>query len=778
MPIGPREQRRLAAVLSSDVVGYSKLMERDEAGTLAALKADRRAIFDPKASQHRGRTVKLMGDGALMEFGSVVDAVRFAVELQCAIRERNVGLPDDACIRYRIGINIGDIVVDGDDIHGDSVNIAARLQALAEPGGILLARSAYNQVKGKLDLTLEHVGEKAVKNIAEPLSVYRIALDDRARALVTPAATVRPRIGYRWLAGGMAFALVAAAALIWMQPWQAGFSPDVGHTARPLPAKPSLAVLPFSNLGDDPQQGYFADGMAEDLITDLSHISGIFVIARNSSWAYRDKPAKVQQIAEELGVRYVVEGSVRRDGELIRINAQLIDALSGYHVWAERYDGAAADVFKLQDKVIGSIVDALAVSLTHDESTQLAAPETASPKAYDLFLQGWNQYRTETVDGNGKAIALFEQAAQVDPGYARVYAALGAAYWRIVTSGWQSAAGIEWERSYQELHENLAIALGNPTALAFSVSAEVLARQGQHQEALAQIERALALVPNDPEANVSKARILSAVGRAEDAERAVRLAMQVDPLYGPDTLSVLGRALLHQERYAEAAEVFEQVVQRQPDRSQDYVSLVVANGHLGRGDKAAAALDAYNRICAKGGFQPLTVEEVGYWWYGNIFEYDEVYRERLREGLRAAGVPEGAGTDVGYAELKRMVSDRAGEYGVAGAATIDAATAKRLHDQGAVFVDVRQPPHFAGGHIPTATNLDLSHELAKDTLAAVAKSDEEIVFSCFGKYCPYAAFASAKAVKWGYSRVNYFAGGFPAWKAAGYPVETGPHGGS
>lgn len=617
-----------------------------------------------------------------------------------------------------------------------------------------------------------------MKNIAEPLSVYRIVLDDRAAALLTPTATARPRIGYRWLAGGMALALGSAAAMIWLQPWQAGFPPDVGHAVLPLPAQPSLAVLPFSNLGDDPQQGYFADGMAEDLITDLSRISGIFVIARNSSWAYRDKPTKVQQIAEELGVRYVLEGSVRRDGELIRINAQLIDALSGYHVWAERYDGAAADVFKLQDKVIGSIVEALAVSLTHDESARLAATETTNLEAYDLFLQGWKQYRTETVDGNGKAIALFEQAAQVDPGYARAYAALAAAYWRIVTSGWQAAAGIEWERSYQELHENLAIALGSPTALAFSVSAEVLARQGQHQEALAQIERALALAPNDPEANLSKARILNAIGRAEDAERAVRQAMRVDPLYGPDTLSVLGRALLHQERYAEAAEVFDQVVRRQPDRSQDYVSLVVANGHLGRGEQAAAALDAYNRICTKGGFQPLTVEEVGYWWYGNIFEYDEVYRERLREGLRAAGVPEGAGTDVGYAELKRMISDRAGEYGVAGAATIDAATAKRLHDQGAVFVDVRQPPHFAGGHIPAATNLDLSHELAKAALAAVAKPDEEIVFSCFGKYCPYAAFASAKAVKWGYSRVNYFAGGFPAWKAAGYPVETGPHGGS
>ena len=395
-----------------------------------------------------------------------------------------------------------------------------------------------------------------------------------------------------------------------------------------------------------------------------------------------------------------------------------------------------------------------------------------------MFLQGWNHFRTETTNDNTKAIALFEQAVELDPGYGRAYAALAAAYWRIVTSGWQSAVGIEWERSYEELNDNLAKALGNPTELAYSVSAEVLARQGRHEEALAQIERALALAPNEPNTNLSKAKILNALGRAEEAEQAARLAMRVDPHYGPDTLSVLGRALLHQERYEEAAGVLHEAVQRQPDRTQDYVSLAVAYGYLGRPREAEAAVAAYNKISVDGGYPPLNVEVVGFWWYGNIFAYDEVYRERLREGLRKAGVPEGAGTDISYADFKRLVRDSAGEYSVEGAVKIDAATAKSLHDRGAVFVDVREAPQYNRGHIPSAVNLELSSALSKESLLGVAAKDDEIVFSCVGKYCPFSAYACAKAKIWGFTRVNYFAGGFPAWKAAGYPVETSPQRGS
>lgn len=770
----PREVRRLTTILSADVVGYSRLMGRDEAGTLAALKAHRRQILAPKAVQYRGRTVKLMGDGALMEFGSVVDAVRFAIEVQCAMRERNAGVPEDRRILYRIGVNIGDIIVEGEDIYGDGVNIAARLEGLTEPGGICLARNVYNQVKGKLSLEFEHLGEKEVKNIAEPVTVYRVVLDDKATALVTPVVELPAAIGRvrRWqIAASLVVAVLALGALVWWQPWAPEFAPaSVERMALPLPDKPSIAVLPFNNFSTDPEQGYFADGMTEDLITDLSNLSGIFVIARNSSWTYKDKPTKVQQVAEELGVRYVLEGSVRRDGDQVRINAQLVDALNGRHLWAERYDGSAGDVFALQDKVIQQIVAALAVKLTSDESAQVADAETDVPRAYDAFLQGWDHYRRQSPDDTAKAMAFFEQAIELDPEYNRAYAGLAAAHWRIVSVHWQLAVGVGWLRSYEGLNENLAKALENPTPLAYSISAEWLARQGRPEEALAQIDRALALGRNEADTHVSKARILNVTGRAEEAEKSVRLAMRLNPHYGPEYLIVLGQALLHQKRYGEAAEFVERAVNRQPDLSQHYVTLAAIYGHLGRTKDLDAVIEKISELWA--GWPPLTVQEVAFWWYGNIFEYDEVYRERLLAGLRKAGVPEGAGTDIKYADFKRLIRDSAGEYDVEGATKIDAAKAKALHARNVVFVDVRNPVEFGLGHIQSARNLDLSTGLSNESLSQLVGKDDEVVFACFGKYCPYSAYACAKAVLWGYKRVYYFAGGFPAWKDAGYPVEA------
>jgi adenylate cyclase len=771
----PREERRLTAVLSADIVGYSRLMGRDEAGTLAALKAHHRQLVVPKAVQHRGRIVKLMGDGVLMEFASVVDAVRFAIEVQCAMRERNAGVPDDRRILYRIGINIGDIIVENEDIYGDGVNIAARLQSLAEPGGICLARNVYNQIKGKLNLGLEHLGEKEVKNIAEPVTVYRVVLDDKATALVTPLVRVPMKIGSArrlHVTAAIVIAALALGGLGWWQLWKPEFEPaSVKRMVLPLPDKPSIAVLPFNNFSTDREQGYFADGMTEDLITDLSKLSGIFVIARNASWTYKDKPTKPQQVAEDLGVRYVLEGSVQREGDQVRINAQLVDALSGRHLWAERYDGSAGKVFALQDKVIRQIVAALAVNLTSDESAQVAEAETPVPQAYDAFLQGWDHYRRQTTEGTAEAIAFFEKAIKLDPGYSRAYAGLAAAHWGIVNRYWQLAVGVGWQRSYDALNENLAKALENPTPLAYSISAEWLARQGRAEEALAQIDRALALAPNEADTHVSKARILNVTGRAEAAERSVRLAMRLNPRYGPDYLIVLGQALFHQERYEEAAEFIERAAERQPDLGQNYVTLASIYGHLGRTKDLDAVKKKINELWT--GWPPLTVQEVGFWWYGEIFEYDEVYRERLLAGLREAGIPEGAGTDIKYADFKRLIHhNNAGEYDVDGATKIDAAKAKALHARNVVFIDVRNNIDFGPGHIPSAKNLDLSSALSKESLSRLVGKDEEVVFSCAGKYCPRSADACAKAVLWGYTRVYYFAGGFPAWKDAGYPVET------
>ena len=360
------------------MVGYSRPMGEDEAGTLASLKAHRRELIEPKIAEYHGRVVKLMGDGTLMEFGSVVDAVNFAVDVQRAMALRNADVPEDRRITYRMGINIGDIIGEGDDIYGDGVNIAARLEGLAKPGGICVARNVFNQVKAKVEVGFEDLGAQNVKNIPEAVLVYKVLLDPPATdqfSVAVPAATWSRR--WPLAAGGLVVLVIAAGIALWQRPWAPREEPALeANMAFPLPDRPSIAVLPFINMSDDPNQDYFADGMTEYLITDLSELSGLFVIARNSSFSYIGQQVKVRQVAEELGVRYVLEGSVRRAGGQVRINAQLIDATIGGHLWAERYDGTMDDVFDLQDQVTEQIVAALAVSLTGEEQAQQARHDT------------------------------------------------------------------------------------------------------------------------------------------------------------------------------------------------------------------------------------------------------------------------------------------------------------------------------------------------------------------------------------------------------------------
>jgi adenylate cyclase len=345
-------ERRLAAILAADVVGYSRLIEADEAGTLAALKSHRGTLIEPKIAQYHGRIVKLMGDGLLAEFPSAVEAVHCAVEIQYAMAERNGYVPEERRITYRVGINIGDIVVEDDDIFGDGVNIAARLEGLADPGGICISRPVHTQIVDKLDLTFEDLGEQQVKNIAKPVMVYRVALDTKAAALITPVVQGIARSKHRrWLVAGAAAALLvlAVGGALWWQPWAPDMEPaSVERMALPLPDKPSIAVLPFDNLSGDPDQEPLSDGITEDIITELSRFRELFVIARHSTQTYKGKPVKVQKVAEDLGVRYVLEGSIRKTGNQIRINAQLIDATSGRHIWAERYDRDLSDLFSIQ----------------------------------------------------------------------------------------------------------------------------------------------------------------------------------------------------------------------------------------------------------------------------------------------------------------------------------------------------------------------------------------------------------------------------------------------
>jgi len=374
-----RVERRLAAIMAADVAGYSRLMGEDEEGTLAALKAIRREIGDPMIAEHRGRIVKTTGDGLLVEFPSVVDAVRCAVEMQREIALRNTAIPQARRIEYRIGINLGDVIIDEQDIYGGGVNVAARLEALADPGRICVSRVVRDQVRDKLDFTFEDLGEQQVKNIARPVRVYRIP--------VTEASPLR--------------------------------------VSLPLPDKPSLAVLPFQNLSGDPEQEYFVDGVVEEIITAISRLPWLFVIARNSSFAYKGKSPDLRQVGRELGVRYVLEGSVRKAGKRVRITGQLIDTTSGAHIWADRFDGALDDIFELQDEVASHVVGAIEPKLRQSEIERAGRKPTESLDAYDLYLRALAQFHKYNEAGMREAVVLLKRALAIDPSYAPAAALTG-----------------------------------------------------------------------------------------------------------------------------------------------------------------------------------------------------------------------------------------------------------------------------------------------------------------------------------------------------------------
>jgi adenylate cyclase len=385
-----RVERRLAAILAADVAGYSRLMGEDEEGTLAALRAVRRELADPKIAEHRGRIVKTTGDGLLVEFASVVDAVRCAVEVQREMIARNAATPAERRIEFRMGINVGDIIIEDGDIFGDGVNIVARLEALAKPGGICLSAAAYEQVRDRLDLAFDDLGEQQVKNIARPVHVFAVRVGPRAGAC----------------------------------PWQgtggplAGGTPALQPTPLPLPDKPSLAVLPFQNLTGDAEQEYFVDGMVEEITTAIARLPWLFVIARNSAFTYKGKAVGVKQVAQELGVRYVLEGSVRKAGNRVRITGQLIDTATGAHIWADRFDGGLDDIFELQDQVASGVAGAIEPKLRQSEIERASRKPTANLTAYDLYLRALAQSYRYTDKGVAEAVVLAQQALAIDPSYA------------------------------------------------------------------------------------------------------------------------------------------------------------------------------------------------------------------------------------------------------------------------------------------------------------------------------------------------------------------------
>jgi adenylate cyclase len=502
-------ERRLAAILAADVVGYSALMERDEAGTFARLIKGRKELFEPEIARHHGRIFKLMGDGLLAEFGSVVDAVECAVSLQRGVAERNASVPDAEQAQIRIGVNLGEVIVEGDDRYGEGVNVATRLEQLAKAGDIYVSGKVAKEVAKKLAFGFEPLGEKKVKNIAEPVPVYRVKLEGGTAPLSKRPSITRSRM----LVIGLAVFLLITIGTVYK------FMHDWDEANRPaLPEKASIAILPFANLSDDPQQTYFADGIAEDLMTDLSRLSGLFVVSRNSAFAYRGKAIDLRQVGRELGVRHILEGSVRRAGDQVRINVQLIDASTGGHQWAERYEGSQADIFALQDKVTKAVVTALALQLSTGEQQAIGQHGTKVPEAYDLFLQGWQHYQRTTPGDFVKAVPFFEQAIELDPDYGRAHAALAMVYFRSYDQRWAGSLGMSADAAFRKARDYLTIAKKSPTSLSHQVEGNISRQRGWYEDAIKEFEAATALDPSDSWNYADLAYVSIWAGKPADAE--------------------------------------------------------------------------------------------------------------------------------------------------------------------------------------------------------------------------------------------------------------------
>ncbi len=631
-------KRKLTAILSADAVGYSRLMAEDETATVKTIAAYR-GVMTSLIKQHRGRVVDSPGDNLLAEFSSVVDAVQCAVAVQNEFQTRNAEFAENRRMIFRIGINLGDVIDEEDRIYGDGVNVAARLEALADPGGICVSKTAFDQIETKLPLGYEYLGEQSVKNIPRPVGAYRVLMKPRV-TVASDQEKEKPAYSRRKpiILSAVAVFMVVVAVGIWQ--FSVRFPSvepaSVEKMAFPLPDKPSIAVIPFVNMSDDPKQEYFSDGITEDIITDLSAISGLFVIARNSTFAYKGKRVRIRQVAEELGVRYVLEGSVRKVDDKIRINAQLIDATTGGHLWAKRYDGMMKNVFALQDKITQKIVAALEVTLTADEKKQAASQETSNPIAYEAFLKGWAHYRRQTPQDFVKAIHYLDEAVERDPNYSRAYAALAAVYWESGRSLWGNHLDMSEFEAMKKADIYLVKAMQDPTPLAHLIASEMKRVRYQHQESITEATRAIALDANNPIGYFAMADALIWAGNPADSVEFIKKAMRLDPHYPPNYLFAMGKAQFFMGRYDEAAATLEEIKRRYPDYVWTFFFLAATYGHLGREQEAKSAIKTFYERMAKSNFRFIQSLQ-----FINIFPFKEPHdAERLREGLRIAGVPE------------------------------------------------------------------------------------------------------------------------------------------
>jgi TolB-like protein/class 3 adenylate cyclase/tetratricopeptide (TPR) repeat protein len=579
--------RKLAAILAADVAGYSRLTGLDEEGTLKRLRKLRRELINPAVALHRGRIVKTTGDGILIEFPSVVDAVRCALDVQRGMDGRNVDMPVEQRIEFRVGINVGDVVVEGEDLLGDGVNVAARLEGIAAPGGICISDAAYQQVRDKLDVNFEDAGEQQLKNIARPVRTFRVRMDGSL-------AKLKPLL--------------------------------------PLPDKPSIAVLPFQNMSGDPEQEYFADGMVEEIITGLSRIRWLFVIARNSSFTYKGRPIDVKQVGRELGVRYVLEGSVRKVANRVRITGQLIDASTGSHLWADRFEGSLDDIFDLQDKVTTSVVGAIAPKMEQAEIERVKRKPTESLDAYDYYLRGRANTYQLTREANNETLRLFYKVIELDPEFASAYGMAASCYTFRKLNRWMT------DRS-QEITETArlarrAVELGKDDAIALCSAGFALAYVvGDLDDGTAFIDRALVVDPNYARAWGLSGWVRGYRGEPEVALEHLRQAMRLSPLdpylFGVQTATA--HAHFFAGRYDEASSWAQEAVRNQPNYLAGTLIAAASNALAGRvadAKKATARLQQLDPILRVSNLTDV----LGPYRPQDLAKYEE--------GLRKAGLPE------------------------------------------------------------------------------------------------------------------------------------------
>jgi adenylate cyclase len=586
-------ERRLAAVLAADVAGYSRLMGTNEEGTLARLKAVRKALVDPTIAAHRGRIVKTTGDGMLVEFGSAVDAVRGAVEVQRGMAEQNASVPQDQRIEFRIGIHVGDIIIDDNDIFGDGVNVAARLEGIAEPGGICMSNDAYRQVRGKVDIICDDMGAQYLKNIAEPMQAWQVRLTGQ-----TPSAG------------------------------QSGSSLSEPQ-ALPLPDKLSIAVLPFQNMSGDPEQEYFADGMVEEIITALSRFKSLFVIARNSSFTFKGRAVDIKEVGRGLGVRYVLEGSVRKGPGKVRITGQLIDAATGAHLWADRLERDLTDVFALQDEVAAAVVSAIQPKLLQTEIAIATRRRAENLTTYDLYLRALQQFHLSNREGVAEALRLAEQALQLEARFGAVAALAAVCHMQNVLFGYAIDPQFERKEAIRLIRLALSVDDSDPETLANAalISAFMV---GDCESEIEWADRAVALNPNSFLAWHCRGWVYRIVGQPEEALQSFERALRMSPV---DTrlhltFAGMGSALIELRRFDEAVVAAKKARRQSPSYSASYRCLASAFGHLGRD---AEAHEAATRL-----LEADPTFTISAWVARGGQENSKV----LIEGLRKAGLPE------------------------------------------------------------------------------------------------------------------------------------------